>query len=156
MATQNNSGRGVAFYGTKSEYYRETGEGESKMSKPEVGSIGWVDLTVEDAGKLREFYKTVVGWNDEGVAMGEYNDYMMKAPASGTPVAGVCHKAGINADLPSHWLIYITVEDLDQSAQSVVALGGRLIVEPKEMGNYGRYCVFADPAGAVAALFEPA
>ncbi len=126
------------------------------MAKPEVGTIGWIDLTVQNADTVRDFYKNVVGWVDEAVAMGEYNDYMMKTPVSGTAVSGVCYKQGVNKDLPSQWLIYITVENVDKSAAQVTALGGKLLVEPKSMGSYGRYCIFQDPAGAVAALFEPA
>lgn len=126
------------------------------MAKPEVGTIGWVDLTVENADGIRNFYQNVVGWKDEAVAMGEYNDYMMKTPVSETAVAGVCYKQGVNKDLPSQWLIYITVANVDQSAAQVTALGGKLLVQPKSMGSYGRYCVIQDPAGAVSALFEPA
>lgn len=126
------------------------------MAKPEVGTIGWVDLTVENADGIRDFYKQVVGWKDEAVAMGEYNDYMMKTPDSETAVSGICYKQGVNKDLPSQWLIYITVANVDQSAAQVTALGGKLLVQPKSMGSYGRYCVIQDPAGAVSALFEPA
>ena len=37
------------------------------MSEPEqeVGSIGWVDLSVDDAHGLRDFYAAVVGWKPE-------------------------------------------------------------------------------------------
>jgi hypothetical protein len=31
-----------------------------------------------------------------------------------------------------------------------------VLVKPKGMGGYGRFCVIRDPAGAVAALFQPA
>jgi len=29
----------------------------------QVGKIGWIDITVDDATGLRDFYKEVVGWN---------------------------------------------------------------------------------------------
>ena len=50
----------------------------------------------------------------------------------------------------------ITVKDVDKSYEECKANGGKVLSEPKEMGNYGRYCVIEDPAGAVCALFEPA
>jgi len=31
------------------------------MSKNEIGSISWIDLTVENADQIREFYQDVVG-----------------------------------------------------------------------------------------------
>ncbi len=68
----------------------------------------------------------------------------------------MCHKQGSNADLPSKWMIYIVVENVEESAASCSELGGKVLVGPKDMGSYGRYCVIEDPAGATAALFEPA
>ena len=70
-------------------------------------------------------------------------------------VAGVCHARGANADLPSQWLIYITVEDLDQSLADCEELGGEVLVQPRRMGE-DRFCVIKDPAGAVCALYESA
>lgn len=128
----------------------------SDGKKPEVGSIMWTDLTVENADEVRDFYSQVVGWKPAPLDMGGYSDYMMNAPESGASVAGVCHARGLNAGLPSQWLIYITVEDLDKSATLCEELGGEILVAPKGMGSYGRYCVIRDPGGAVAALFEPA
>jgi predicted enzyme related to lactoylglutathione lyase len=80
----------------------------------------------------------------------------MNAPGSGKPMAGVCHARGVNADLPPRWLAYITVENVDLSAEKCIALGGKILTGPKGMDGHGRYCVIQDPAGAVAALFEPA
>ncbi len=126
------------------------------MGKPEVGSIGWVDLTVDDAEAVRDFYAKVVGWQPSPVEMGGYSDFTMSSPESGTPTAGVCHARGSNADVPPQWLIYLIVPDLDASISSCRELGGEVIVWPKEMGGQGRYCVIRDPAGAASALFEPA
>jgi predicted enzyme related to lactoylglutathione lyase len=33
----------------------------------EFGKIGWIDMTVEDAPGVRDFYKAVVGWGSEDV-----------------------------------------------------------------------------------------
>ena len=129
-------------------------------NKPETGSITWCDLTVPNAEEVKKFYKNVVGWEDAGVKMKDddeiYEDFSMNAPGSETPMAGICHKKGSNSDLPSQWLIYITVKNLDQSIFQCENLGGKVISGPKDMGKIGSYCVIQDPAGAVAALFQPA
>lgn len=125
------------------------------MSK-KVGTIGWTDLTVPDAEAIRDFYSDVVGWKTLPVGMGEYDDFNMTNPETSEPVVGVCHKRGTNADLPSQWMIYINVENLDKSVARCTELGGKIIVASKNMGSMGRYCVIEDPAGAVSALFEPA
>lgn len=123
--------------------------------KPAIGSITWADLTVEDANALRDFYRAVVGWDSAEVDMGGYSDFGMQAPDGGAAVAGICHARGSNAELPPQWLVYITVGNLDQSIERCRELGGSIIAGPKSMGSQGRYCVLRDPAGAVAALFEP-
>ncbi|MEK7282586.1 MAG: VOC family protein [Acidobacteriota bacterium] len=128
----------------------------SEGDRPEIGSIGWVDLTVQAAGEVRGIYEAVVGWKSSGLDMGGYSDYVMSLPRGGRTVAGICHARGSNADLPAQWLVYITVEDVDRSAERCVELGGQVLAGPREMGAHGRFCVIRDPAGAVAALFTPA
>ncbi|HUP60967.1 MAG TPA: VOC family protein [Thermoanaerobaculia bacterium] len=120
-----------------------------------IGTVGWIDLTVPDADAIRDFYRDIVGWTTSDVDMGGYNDYCMVVPGSEQAVAGVCHARGTNAGLPAQWLIYINVADLDQSIKSCTDRGGTILAGPKTMGEQGRYCVIRDPAGAVAALFEP-
>ena len=119
-----------------------------------VGSMGWIDLTAPNADKVRDFYSSVIGWKPENVAMDGYNDYNMTSPATGEPNAGICHKQGVNANLPSVWMPYFIVADMDESISSVKNLGGKVLVEPKNMGGQGRYAVIEDPAGAVCALYE--
>ena len=118
-----------------------------------TGTIGWLDLTVEDAGAVRDFYAAVVGWTPAPVPMGEYDDFSMSPPGS-EPVAGICHKRGGNAILPPMWIPYFIVDDLDESMAACRSNGGELITGPKEYGGYGRWCVVRDPAGAAAAIFE--
>ncbi|MDH4043636.1 MAG: VOC family protein [Gemmatimonadota bacterium] len=123
------------------------------MSKPLPGTIGWIDLTVDDAGSIRDFYAAVAGWTHEGVDMGGYADFTMMPPG-GDPVAGICHARGGNAGLPAQWMIYIVVENLDAALEAATARGGAIVRATRDMGSTGRYAVIRDPAGAVAALFE--
>ena len=122
--------------------------------KPVAGSVAWRDLTVPDADAVRDFYTAVVGWRVEPGDMGGSADYSM-LNAGGEAVAGVCHARGVNAGLPAQWLMYVVVEDLDASLERCHALGGRVVAAPRGLGG-GRFCVIADPAGAVCALFQPA
>ena len=123
-------------------------------NKPPVGSIGWSDLTVDDATGVNEFYKKVVGWEDESVAVDDYHDFVIKS-GDGEAVAGICHARGANANMPAQWLIYIRVADLDQSMAACESSGGKILVPKRDMGGYGVMCVIQDPAGAVAALIQP-
>jgi hypothetical protein len=119
-----------------------------------LGSVQWMDLTVPDAARVRDFYATVTGWTHTPVDMDGYADYCMNRPGDGQTVAGICHARGENAGLPAQWLIYITVADLEASLAKAVALGGKVRTPVREMGG-SRMAVVEDPAGAVAALFQP-
>lgn len=120
----------------------------------QVGKIGWIDISVDDATGLRDFYKKVVGWKSEDVSMGEYSDYSMLMPGTGEAVTGICHARGSNAELCGGWLIYIVVEDANASAAICRESGGKVIVAPRDLAG-GRFCVIEDPSGATAALYQP-
>ena len=118
------------------------------------GQIGWVDLTVDNASDVRDFYRAVVGWEFREVAMDGYADYAM-TNLEGRDVTGICHARGVNEGLPPQWLVYFTVMDLQFAVDEVVARGGEVLREPTDMGA-GSFAVIRDPAGAVCALFEAA
>ena len=123
-------------------------------SKPTLGQVGWIDLTVDDAPAIRDFYCQIAGWQWTPVAMDGYEDFCV-GPDRESPVAGICHRRGLNAGVPPQWLIYISVADLDRSQSECLRLGGRIIGPPREMGAYGTLCIVEDPAGAVVALIQP-
>jgi len=120
--------------------------------KSNIGKIGWVDLTTENAEEIRDFYEKVTGWKPQALSMGDYDDYVMLSP-SDDPISGICHKKGNNKDLPNNWLIYITVEDIEKSVDQCIALGGKVILSPKNYGDNAKYCIIEDPSGAVVALY---
>jgi predicted enzyme related to lactoylglutathione lyase len=116
-----------------------------------IGKIVWQDLSVPDATAIRDFYAQVVGWQFGAQNMGDYDDYNMNLPETGETVAGICHAKGINSAIPSQWLIYITVADIDQSVANCIALGGKVLDGIRNVGKH-RFCIIQDPAGAVAGL----
>lgn len=120
----------------------------------EIGKIGWIDITVDDAESLKDFYQAVTGWSTSNVNMGEYDDFAMTMPGSGDAAAGICHARGSNANLPNSWLIYIVVADAVAGATACTEKGGKVLVEPRPMGD-AVFCVIEDPSGAVAALYQP-
>jgi predicted enzyme related to lactoylglutathione lyase len=120
---------------------------------PQPGHVGWVDLTVDNAAEIRDFYRAVMGWEYREVQMDEgYADYSMTT-MEGRDVTGICHARGPNEGLPAQWLVYFTVADLDLALSEVRERGGALLRAPFEM-EAGRYAVIRDPAGAVCALFQ--
>jgi uncharacterized protein len=127
----------------------------SNSEKVLPGSIAWIDVTVPDADKLRHFYSAVAGWRSDAVDMGGYQDYTMR-PVAGGPVAGICHKRGVNQDLPPVWMIYINVINLEASVQRCRDLGGKVLIGPYLMEQGNRVAVIEDPAGVICALYQAA
>jgi len=122
---------------------------------PSTGHIAWLDLTVPDADASRDFYREVVGWTVQDVAMsdadGSYADYSMVA-SDGNAAAGVCHARGTNADLPPVWMLYLPVGDLVESIERVRAEGGEVLRESLEGGF--RFAVVRDPVGACSTVVQ--
>lgn len=129
------------------------GGAASSVSAEAMGRIEWLDLTVADGSRTRDFYRQVVGWAVQEVEMrdgGEhYADYNMLGE-DGTPVAGVCHARGANEGLPPVWLIYLPVGNLGESLRRVEEEGGEVIKEMQGAG--GSHAVVRDPMGAYLAL----
>jgi predicted enzyme related to lactoylglutathione lyase len=123
------------------------------MAKKKTGKIMWHDLTVENAVQISDFYQQVTGWEKEGLSMGEYEDFLIKSPGDAEIVAGICHAKGVNKDIPAQWLMYITVENLDESLERCKKLGGKVLGNKRKMGE-GYYCLIQDPAGAYVMLSE--
>lgn len=119
-----------------------------------MSKIGWLDITVQDATSLRDFYSEVANFETQGIKMGDYEDYVLKADGQG--VAGVCHAKGTNADLPPLWIPYFIVPDLDKSLEALKKRGGELIGGVRGGDGQDRFAVFKDPAGAVAAIYQKA
>ncbi len=122
------------------------------MSEPAPGSIVWTDLTVDDAGSLKDFYADVVGWHIEPTPMGGYDDFTV-GPKGSDGIAGICHARGSNAGMPPAWLNYVAVANLDASMASCEQRGGEIVHGPAGLAG-GRFCVIKDPIGAHLALFE--
>jgi predicted enzyme related to lactoylglutathione lyase len=123
---------------------------------PPVGTIGWIDITTPDAARLRDFYCGVVGWTPTTVPMKTHEDYCMHPSPTSDPVAGICNAKGPNQDLPTGWIVYITVADLESSLAQVIALGGALVRPTVHAGGMGSFAVIRDPAGNHCALFQAA
>lgn len=124
---------------------------DDKKKQP-IGSIGWRDLTVENADEVRDFYAAVTGWKVHDTSMGDYNDYTMLDEA-GEPAGGVCHARGSNADMPPQWLMYVVVADLEKSLDETLKHGGDVVVPTRGLMG-GKMAVVKDPAGAMVALWQ--
>ena len=132
---------------------QESEPAEAAPDKPVPGRVEWLDLTVPEAGRIRDFYKAVVGWKSSEVDMGGYPDFNMNLPEGQETVAGICHARGSNAGLPPQWLVYVRVTSVNDSIAACEQKGGKVVDGPRRLGGMN-FCVIQDPAGAVMALMS--
>ena len=50
------------------------------MYSKQKGGISWIDLTIENAPQVRDFYSAVIGLEPQDMPMGDYNDFVMSSP----------------------------------------------------------------------------
>jgi predicted enzyme related to lactoylglutathione lyase len=126
------------------------------MSRPESyepGTPSWVDLASPDVDASASFYGALFGWEarDAGPVQ-ETGGYRMfyKDDLSVAGLAPI-----MNEGQPPVWTTYVTVADADQAADKATAAGGQAIVTPMDVHDVGRMALFADPVGAVIAVWQP-
>ncbi len=119
------------------------------------GGISWIDLTVDNASEVKDFYANVVGLDHMGQPMGdgEYEDFVMTTPEDSEFAVGICHAKGPNQDMPPQWLMYFNVPDVELALQQCEKMGGIVIRQKTDMGSF-EMGVIQDPAGAVAGVIR--
>ena len=99
-----------------------------------------------DATKAQGFFGEMFNWSTKAMPIGNGMTYTMIALGDETIGGYIDGKSG--------WLSHLLVADAKASAAKVKSLGGKVTVEPREMGP-GTYAVVADPLGASFALWQP-
>lgn len=115
------------------------------------GRFVWHDLMSTDVERAKAFYAGLLGWQYKVVDMGAMGPYPIIL-AGGREIGGMvtfdpAHGA------PSHWIAYVTVDDIDAAMGRVTAGGGTVCVPPTAIPETGRFAVVTDPAGAAISPF---
>lgn len=121
---------------------------------PAIGSIVWHDLMTTDRGRALAFYTELVGWRvheqDMGPAMGMYAMLMLGEQYAFGGVVPLDPAHG----MPSHWMSYADVDDIDAVCARVRDAGGALPVPPSPIPGVGRFAVLQDPTGAFLSVVQ--
>jgi predicted enzyme related to lactoylglutathione lyase len=122
--------------------------------KPLPGKFVWFELVSRDAKKAQAFCREVLGWKVEPFPMGPFTYEMILAGDTlDTMIGG--YTASANDRQPSHWISYVSVEDVDATAKATTAAGGK-VVAPSDLPSVGRRARIGDPQGAELCLFKNA
>ncbi|MFC9328219.1 VOC family protein [Kitasatospora sp. NPDC057015] len=122
-----------------------------KQTEVTIGAPSWAEIATSDPAAAKAFYGELFGWRAETDPRPEAGGYTVmhlgEAPAAGlSPLYGPEQRTA--------WSVSFAVRDADATAAEVVAAGGRVLMEPMEVLDIGRFAVVADPSGAVFALWQ--
>lgn len=113
----------------------------------EPGTYSWSELVTTDVDAAKRFYGAVFGWTFD--THGDGADAYTEFKVGGRTVGGMMHKpSDMPEHVPCHWAVYFSVEDTDAAVARVQALGGRVVMAPRDI-EPGRFAVVADPTGGV-------
>ncbi len=113
------------------------------------GAFSWNELMTTDIKGAKSFYKAMFNWQLNEV---EGDMPYTMAKVEGQDVAGLMPIPPEAAGMPAMWGGYITVDDVEASAKQAVELGGKILLEARDIPNVGRFCVISDPQGATLSL----
>jgi len=114
------------------------------------GTPIWLDLAVRDLPAAGTFYGGLFGWDLEitGPETGGYGILR----SHGKSVAAL---APLTDGSEPAWTLYFATTDADATTKAVRDAGGTVLFEPMDVMTMGRMAVFADPAGAGFAIWQP-
>jgi uncharacterized protein len=112
----------------------------------------WHDLMTTDLQKSLAFYTTLFGWERKPWDMGPAGTYDMVYAGE----IGIGGMVPLDAShgVPSHWIGYVSVQDVDAACAKADATGGKTCVPPTDIPTVGRFAVVEDPSGAVFSPFR--
>jgi predicted enzyme related to lactoylglutathione lyase len=113
----------------------------------------WSSLITRDPDADAAFYQTLFDYEVFELPAGEGTQHLMLASDSyARASANTLPRNG--PETHPHWLNYVRVDDTVKMTAKVVALGGRVLVEPRVDRHGGKVAVVADPLGAPFGLLE--
>jgi uncharacterized protein len=113
----------------------------------------WIDTSQPDPEAVLDFYSGLFGWEFESTMPADSPGKYYAARIRGGDVAAVGSMPDSAPPVPM-WNTYIWVESADETAGKVTDAGGRVLMEPFDIMDQGRMAFFADPEGALFAVWQ--
>lgn len=129
-------------------------ENKNEQIMPKQGEICWTELTTKDATKAKAFYKELFGWEfiEHPVGIEGYTCFKTGDKEAG----GIMQipSEGEYSHMPTRWLSYIYVDDIEAAADKAKSLGAVIKVPVTDVSDFGRFVVLMDPTGAEIAFWQ--
>ncbi len=126
------------------------------MTPPKHGEICWTEIATTNLDQTDGFYSKLFGWNIKSDNNADF-EYRHFEDGRGHDVGGMYE---LNPEMfgghapPPHFITYIAVDDVDETAKEITEHGGTIKREPMDIPNTGRMAVVTDPAGATFAIIK--
>ena len=123
------------------------------------GTPSWADLLAHDGQAAKDFYTALFGWEYQDHPAGPDMTYTMYTH-NGQAACASAEAGSGQENLPPHWSVYVTVDDLEAAVARAQAAGGSVVFGPMDvtpMPNHtvGRMAIIQDREGAFLRLWYP-
>ena len=117
-------------------------------------SMGWAELNSRGAEKAIPFYKKLFGWGEKKTPGSGTNPDYTEFQLAGKSIAGAMEmNPMVPKEVPSYWMVYFNVDDVDKAFKKVTEAGGKEMLAPQDMPG-GRFAIVSDPQGASFGLLK--
>ena len=113
----------------------------------------WNELWAKDPAKVIPFYEKVLNFTSDKMDMPNGGEYFIFKHGD-TMVSGLMKTP--TAEIPSMWVPYIQVDDVDAALERAKNNGGQVHMPPMDMEGTGRFTVIGDNSRATIGLITPA
>jgi len=136
--------------------FKGAGEGPPDPEGMAPGCVCWAQYNGHDIPAASDFYAGLFDWTITKTDDPAGGDYWMVNRADGGEVGGMMPMPEGLDEVPSHWLYYVCVNDVDATVETATGLGAMVHVPPTDIPGMGRFAVMADPTGGGFAVFAGA
>jgi predicted enzyme related to lactoylglutathione lyase len=111
------------------------------------GAPSWFETITSDTALAAKFYCHLFGWTAEENVRPEFTYTSFKL--DGEYVAGMMPILPRMGEIPSHWGVYFTVEDVDETEWLAGELGAKVFIPAQDIPGVGRFCGIFSPQGVM-------
>ncbi|KIC31153.1 VOC family protein [Leisingera sp. ANG-M6] len=116
-----------------------------------IGHFIWTDLSTFDMALARKTYADLFGWSFDGDDSYDFAQDKTQAAAAVFPMPEFL----VKINMPSFWMSYVHVEDLDARVEAARRHEGAIIeIEPQPFDEHSRIALVRDPSGAGFTMVE--
>src|ERR1700676_1881559 len=125
------------------------------VDKHAPGDFCWIELATTDQNAAKKFYSSLFGWVANDMPMGPDSFYTIFRLQAKDCAAGYTMGADERGQgVPSHWNLYIAVDNADAAADKAASLGAKVLAPAFDVFDAGRMAVLEDPTGAIFTVWQ--